>query len=54
MVGFLFFGGSIAAIGQSNKGRIAPYRADRTKNAQGASGYNRLKPANEGYGQEGV
>ena len=54
MVGFLFFGGSIAAIGQIQQRANHPYRADRTKNVQSPCGYNGPKPANEGYGQEGV
>lgn len=54
MAGFLFFGGSIAEIGQIQQRANHPYRADPAKNAQGTSGYNGPKSANEGYGKEGV
>ena len=50
----MFFGGSIAEIGQIQQRANHPYRADPAKNAQDASGYNGPKSANEGYGKEGV
>ena len=53
MVGFLLFGGSIAAIGQIQQRANHPYRADRTKNAQSPCGYNGPKPANEGIWARG-
>ena len=49
----MFFGGSIAEIGQIQQRANHPYRADPAKNAQGTSGYNGPKSANEGYGKEG-
>ena len=49
----MFFGGSIAAIGQIQQRANHPYRADRTKNVQSPCGYNGPKPANEGIWARG-
>ena len=54
MAGFLFSDEAIASIGQIQQRANHPYSADPAKNAQGASGYNGPKSANEGYGKEGV
>ena len=49
----MLFGGSIAAIGQIQQGQITPSGDGFRKNAQGASGYNGPKPANEGIWARG-